>query len=79
MNHVALLATVAASAFLLPLLVQLGGAAGIPRSAGVAITLALAAAGALLLSWLLWRRQGRAPGPAVELPDGVEEERRARV
>lgn len=76
MNHVALLATVAATAFLLPLLVQLGDAVGVPRTAGMAITLGLAVLGALLL----WRWNApRTAAPPAELPDGMEEDRRARI
>lgn len=72
MNHVALLATLAASAFLLPLLVQLGGAAGVPRAIGVPLTLVLAAVGALLL----WRRRAVLAAPG---PDDPEEDPHAGV
>jgi hypothetical protein len=53
MNYATLLALLALLSFTLPLLVQLGEKAGVPRNSGIAVTLLFVL---FLAAWLLLRR-----------------------
>jgi hypothetical protein len=53
MNYATLLALLAVLSFTLPLLVQLGETAGVPRNSGIAVTLLFVL---FLAAWLLLRR-----------------------
>lgn len=85
MNYAALLGVIAAAAFTLPLLAHAAQMLGLPRVAGVAVSLAAALLAAGVWYWRARRavradrarRGGRAMGPAKHRP--TSEERDASV
>lgn len=65
MSYAALLALLSALAFALPFLVRLAEGAGIPRSYGIAVTLAVITVAATYL-WLRWRLRDQDALDALE-------------
>lgn len=65
MSYAALLALLSALAFALPFLVRLAQAAGIPRSSGIALTLAFITVASTYL-WLRWRLRDQDALDALE-------------